>query len=198
MADCANHTRVARYPDYPVLKVKMARITARKRKTDFSGGVPRVTREPGIVSLPPQRSNIQRRAEDRRRNPTRAERQLEHILNGLNGGVLRGRFKREHAISGKWIVDFFFPEIRLAIEVDGPVHLTKEQQIRDREKDADCKRFDVTVLRLRNKEVLGNRRELVERLRVGWRRARGRENRIIGKVLFRRAGRVMVAPHAGG
>ena len=58
----------------------------------------------------------------RRADPTRAEAELQRILNSLNGGVLRGKFKREHVVSGKWIVDFFFPEVRLAIEVDGSVH----------------------------------------------------------------------------
>jgi very-short-patch-repair endonuclease len=77
---------------------------------------------------------------------------------------------REHVASGKWIVDFFFPEIRLAIEVDGSTHNSQAQQAKDRQKDADCKRFDITVLRLRNAEIFGNRDRLTEKLR--WRRGK--------------------------
>ena len=66
-----------------------------------------------------------------RRRPTGAEREFRNFLNGLNNGVLRGKFKEQHIVSGKWIVDFFFPEIRLAIEIDGSVHRTAKQQSRD-------------------------------------------------------------------
>ena len=101
-------------------------------------------------------------------------------MNRLNDGVLRGRFRREHVISGKWIVDFYFPEIRLAIEVDGSVHLTKEQSDRDRLKDSDCARFDISMLRITNREVFGDRKALIEKLRDGWKTALKRENKIIG------------------
>lgn len=127
-----------------------------------------------------KRSRVLDFADWRRRNPTPAEAELSRILCGLNGGVLRGKFTREHVVSGKWIVDFFFPEIRLAIEVDGSIHLVEQQLKRDRLKDADCKRFDITVLRLTNRDVAGNRESLVAKLRVGWRRALQRKNRVIG------------------
>src|ERR1700692_3618839 len=72
-----------------------------------------------------RKSYILTNSEKRRANPTRAEAELERVLNSLNDGVLRGKFRREHVVSGKWIVDFFFPEIRLAIEVDGSLHNTR-------------------------------------------------------------------------
>lgn len=93
---------------------------------------------------------------------------------------MRGRFKREHVISGRWIVDFFFPEIRLAIEVDGSIHLTDDQIERDRLKEADCSRLDITMLRLTNREIYGDRGALIRKLRAGWRLALDRENRVIG------------------
>ena len=138
---------------------------------------------PGVVYEEPifvgsySKSHIVKNTEKRRANPTKAEAKLRSILNSLNGGVLRGKFKREHVVSGKWIVDFFFPEIRLAIEVDGSVHNTQVQRGKDRKKDADCKRFDITVLRLRNADIFGDRDRLVEKFREGWRAAKSRENR---------------------
>lgn len=116
-----------------------------------------------------------------RRRPTPAERRLSWILNSLNRGVLKGRFRKQHVVSGRWIVDFFFPEIRLAIEVDGSFHLSEERRALDREKEQDCARFDITLLRLKNAEVFGDRERLIERLRDGWRTALRRENKIIGK-----------------
>jgi hypothetical protein len=47
-------------------------------------------------------------------------------------------------------------------------------------KDSDCRRFDITVLRLRNAEIFGDRDWLIKKLRAGWREAKDRENRIIG------------------
>lgn len=128
-----------------------------------------------------QRSHIEKYADYRRANPTPAESEFERFLNQLNGGVLRGKFVREHVISGKWIVDFFLPDIRLAVEIDGSIHLTGIQKKKDMIKDADAKRFDITVLRLKNSEVAGNKERLTAKLRDAWRSALKRENRIVGK-----------------
>lgn len=153
----------------------------RRNRTPWSGvGYPTVVGEAQFSAGARPRSHIHWFADRRRRNPTPAERALGEVLNHLNNGVLRGRFRREHAVSGKWIVDFFFPEIRLAIEVDGSVHLRRDQQKRDRLKDADCARFDVTVLRLRNHEVFGSRERLIRKLRDAWLKAKRRRNHIVG------------------
>jgi very-short-patch-repair endonuclease len=119
-----------------------------------------------------------------RRHPTRAERRFLEILNSLNRGVLRGRFRTQHAISGRWIVDFFFPQIRLAVEVDGSVHRGDEQRVLDLEKEQDCARFDITLLRITNADVFGDRELLVCKLRDGWRMALKRENKLIGKEYY--------------
>ena len=129
--------------------------------------LPSVLGESLLLRESPRRSRIVEIADRRRKNPTPAEDALRRILNRLNGGVLKGKFRREYAISGRWIVDFYFPEKRLAIEVDGSVHLTEEQQSRDRLKNADCVRFDITMLRVTNREVFGDRKALIEKLRVG-------------------------------
>ena len=78
-------------------------------------------------------------------------------------------------------MDFFFPEVRLAIELDGGHHGRGEQAERDRIKEKDCRRFDITLVRFTNAEVFGNRTALVERLRKAWATARARENVIVGK-----------------
>jgi very-short-patch-repair endonuclease len=146
------------------------------------GRVPHVIGE--LISVrsdrPIHKSHILTFSAKRRANPTGAEAELQRVLNSLNGGALRGKFKREHIVSGKWIVDFFFPEIRLAIEVDGSAHNTQVQRLKDLKKDSDCRRFDITVLRLRNAEIFGDRDWLIKKLRAGWREAKDRENRIIG------------------
>lgn len=127
------------------------------------------------------KSRILTFAEQNVRRPTPAEIEFAAILDGLAGGALLGKYRCQHVISGRWIVDFFFPEIRLAVEIDGSIHGTDEQQRKDHLKDADCNRFDITMVRITNAEVAGDRGRLVSKLREGWRRARDRENMIIGK-----------------
>lgn len=142
--------------------------------------IARLVGEPPILTESWNASRISGFANQCRDNPTPAEAELNKILMGLKDGVLRGKFIRQHAISGKWIVDFFFPDIRLAIEVDGSIHRTENQSKRDRLKDADCAEYDITMLRITNSEVFGDRNKLVEKLRSGWRMALLRENKIIG------------------
>ena len=145
--------------------------------------VPRVVGEPLPFAESPKRSYIEENADKNRNNPTPAEEKLEKFLNEHKGGRLRGKFEREYVISGKWIVDFFFPENRLAIEVDGSIHQTAKQKELDRQKDEDCARFDITMLRINNREIDGDRGKLIEKLRSAWLEAKNRKNQIIGIVV---------------
>jgi len=109
----------------------------------------------------------QRRASKRKKSYTPAEKRLEQILNSLGGGALRGKFYREWAY-GRWIVDFFFWENRLCIEVDGPYHRTPHQIRRDALKTSDLERAEITLLRLTNEEILGEQELLVNKLRKAY------------------------------
>jgi very-short-patch-repair endonuclease len=122
-------------------------------------------------SAPPDGAALQRIAEARREAPTRAERTLEAILNGLNGGALEGEFRREW-VCGEWIVDFYFPGVRLGIEVDGGYHRSTPQISRDLHKSAALEAAGITLVRLTNEEVFGDRERLVAKLRRAWRAAR--------------------------
>lgn len=142
---------------------------------------PRVVGESGYGELRYPKCTIRRYADRMRRSPTPSEQRFSKILNSLNRGVLRGQFIRQFPVSGEYIVDVFFPKLRLAIEIDGSIHDEYLQRIRDEAKDKYCARIDITVLRLSNDEVWGDHERLVERLRDGWRAALRRENRIIGR-----------------
>jgi very-short-patch-repair endonuclease len=68
-------------------------------------------------------------------------------------------------------VDFYFPEVRLAIEVDGAYHRSTFQLGWDLFKATELEVAGVTLLRLTNLEVLGDRQRLVRKLRCAWRTA---------------------------
>ena len=114
-------------------------------------------------------------AELRQIKSTAAEAELERILKTLGDGALAGEFRREWPI-GRWLVDFYFPDIRLAIEVDGGYHRAQTRWRKDLHKSAELDALGITVLRLNNNEVFGTRTLLVGRLREAWLHARRASN----------------------
>ena len=127
----------------------------------------------------PDAETLELLAAERREHPTRAERTLAAILNEVNGGALEGRFRREWVCGGRWIVDFYFPEVRLGVEVDGGYHRSTFQLGWDLFKTAELESAGLTLLRLTNQEVLGDRARLLAKLRQAWRAAleNGRKTR---------------------
>ena len=107
------------------------------------------------------------------REPTAAEAELERIFNILGGGALAGEFVREWPL-GNWFIDFYFPAVKLAIEVDGGYHRAPLQWRRDLHKAAELDAEGITLLRLTNAEVFGERQHLIEKLRAAWRVAQTR------------------------
>jgi very-short-patch-repair endonuclease len=93
-----------------------------------------------------------------RKNQTASEKQL---WKRIRGRQLEGfKFLRQHPViydrNGNdlniFIPDFYCPRARLAIEVDGGIHNTRQDQDRRREKMLTD--MDITVLRLKNDELI--------------------------------------------
>ena len=103
------------------------------------------------------------RARKLRRNAT----DVEAIMwSKLRGGRLDGLgFRRQHA-AGPYTLDFFCPEIRLAIELDGGQHGEEPQQRSDHERTAWLRSRGVTVLRFWNNDVTQNLRGVLERIKT--------------------------------
>ena len=86
-------------------------------------------------------------AREQRRQPTAGERLLwEH----LRDGALGPKFRRQHPL-GDFVLDFYCPEAKLAVEVDGPSHA--ERPGYDAWRDAQLARRGVRVLRLPEAQV---------------------------------------------
>lgn len=100
---------------------------------------------------------IQPAVRELRNEPTLAEKTLwEHIRKNKVGGY---KFRRQHPIN-RFIVDFYCPEARLAIELDGPIH--DQQQGYDQARQEHLERLGVRVLRFKNDDVLENVQGAVE------------------------------------
>jgi very-short-patch-repair endonuclease len=63
---------------------------------------------------------------------------------------------RKQVPFGPYIVDFFCVAKRIAVELDGDQHFTKEAREYDAARDEYLRSHDITVLRLRNRELRTN------------------------------------------
>jgi very-short-patch-repair endonuclease len=71
----------------------------------------------------------------------------------LQKSQLEGRkFRRQHSV-GCYILDFYCPAERLAIELDGEVHAHADAQRYDEERDLFLNHFGIYVVRFENKLV---------------------------------------------
>ncbi len=97
------------------------------------------------------------RAREMRRNPTQAEDALWKVLRKKN---LDGyKFRKQHPM-GNYIVDFYCPEKKLVIEVDGGQHSEQEEQ--DAERSRYLESRGCHVIRFWNNEVLKNMDGVIE------------------------------------
>ncbi|NJM48782.1 MAG: endonuclease domain-containing protein [Alkalinema sp. RU_4_3] len=94
-------------------------------------------------------SNVQKAARSLRDNMTPAEELLWSALR--NKQLLGLRFRRQHAV-GNFILDFYCPAYKLAIEVDGSVH--DDRQTEDAVRTQKLEQHNYQVLRFHNEEIL--------------------------------------------
>ncbi len=95
--------------------------------------------------------NLNTEAKRMRRIPTPAEKALWERLRNRN--VLGLKFRRQHPID-RFIVDFCCPELRLVVEVDGPIHdFSKEE---DTQRQKRLEELNMSIIRFPNERVFKN------------------------------------------
>ena len=104
---------------------------------------------------------IQHRASKLRKEMTPAEQRLWQVLRGNQLDGLY--FRRQHAV-GVYIVDFFCAKEKLAIEIDGDVHLGQEAYDKERTRWLEEEK-GYKVIRFTNDEVLKNINKVIEAIR---------------------------------
>ncbi len=87
-----------------------------------------------------------------RNNMTEPEKRLWGILRNHQLGV---KFRRQHGI-GHYIVDFYCPELKLIIEVDGESHFSEDAQAYDKIRDKFMLELGLTTIRITNTEIMQN------------------------------------------
>jgi very-short-patch-repair endonuclease len=101
------------------------------------------------------------RRKELRNNATPAEQQLWRILKSRN---LDGhKFRRQHSV-GPYILDFYCPARKLAIELDGDTHFTNEAEDYDKNRTSYLNSMGITVLRFLNTDVFHNLEGVAEKI----------------------------------
>ncbi len=88
-----------------------------------------------------------------RRNETKTEKILWSYLRNKNFQDFK--FYRQYSV-GNYILDFYCPKKKLAIELDGGHHAEKENKEYDKERTLFLNDLNIKVLRFWNNEVLNN------------------------------------------
>jgi len=101
------------------------------------------------------------RARDMRHVPTSSEELLWQTLRACQLGVV---FRRQVPLLGRFIADFYAPERRLVIEVDGGYHGQRARA--DKRREAVLRRAGYRVLRIRNELVLNELPAALEMVRA--------------------------------
>ena len=83
----------------------------------------------------------------------------------LRGKRLEGcKFRRQYSI-GPYIVDFYSPQLRLAIEIDGESHFVDGALQRDQVRQAFIESAGVTVLRFTNQDIYDRLEGVIDKIR---------------------------------
>lgn len=65
------------------------------------------------------------------------------------------RFLRQFSVDN-YVIDFYCPSLKLALEIDGEVHLTKGVKERDEIREYHIAKYGIQFLRITNEELQSN------------------------------------------
>ena len=109
--------------------------------------------EPGAEDRPaavPQRLDTIRKARKLRRDMSLPEVLLWRLLRQKPSGI---KFRRQHP-AGPYILDFYAPEAKLGIEIDGMAHDMGDRPERDARRDVWLKDQGFAIVRISARDVL--------------------------------------------
>jgi very-short-patch-repair endonuclease len=96
-----------------------------------------------------------------RNNPTKSEVKLWQLLRKKQ--IMGYKFRRQYGLDA-YVVGFYCPNLKLAIEIDGRIHLLKEMKMADSERQEYIEQFEISFLRFTNDEVLYEIENVISRI----------------------------------
>lgn len=73
------------------------------------------------------------------------------------------KFRRQYPID-RYILDFYAPEYRLAIEADGGQHYSAQGEEKDKKREQKLNRYGVKILRFSDNEILKSSENVLEEI----------------------------------
>jgi very-short-patch-repair endonuclease len=70
-----------------------------------------------------------------------------------NRKLANTKFRRQHPIE-RFIVDFYCPEKKLVIELDGGIHEDSDQKEYDIGRSAEIEKYDIKIIRFKNEDII--------------------------------------------
>ena len=108
---------------------------------------------------------------ERRKHLRFSQTKTEYVLwQDLRRSGLGYKFRRQFQI-GRYIVDFYCHELRLIIELDGPIHLVQEEYDLHRQRHLESEGF--AVLRFKNEDVFLDKEAVLVQVKLECKRLRG-------------------------
>jgi very-short-patch-repair endonuclease len=106
-------------------------------------------------------AQLKERRRSLRSNMPRAEILIWSKLKNKQLGGLK--FRRQHSM-GPYILDFYCPAFRFAIEIDGDTHAGEEEERKDRIRQRYIESLGVQFIRFSNSEVIENIEGVLEKI----------------------------------
>ncbi|MBL4753114.1 MAG: endonuclease domain-containing protein [Flavobacteriales bacterium] len=95
------------------------------------------------------KKELKQHRKDLRNHLTPAEAELWTYLKHTKLGQ---KFRRQHSV-GYYILDFYCPQSKLCVELDGAHHFTPESQRYDERRSRCLEKFGIRVIRFENEDV---------------------------------------------
>ena len=108
------------------------------------------------------RNNQKQQRKDLRNNMTPAEIILWSKLK--NRQMMGYKFRRQYGV-GRYIIDFYCPKLRLAIEVDGNIHDLELIIEKDNSRQKYIQSFRIKIKRYTNNDIINNLNGVLKNLR---------------------------------
>jgi very-short-patch-repair endonuclease len=80
-----------------------------------------------------------------------------------NRQLLDYKFKRQYSVD-HFVIDFYCPELKLAVEIDGASHNDSEQQKKDISRQKYLETFNIKFVRIKDDELTGNPNKAFKKL----------------------------------
>ena len=108
-----------------------------------------------------QNPKLKRLRQKLRNNTTDAERKLWSMIRKKE--IMNFKFTRQYGV-GKYILDFYCPTLRLALELDGSQHMEAKNAMYDEQRAKFLNFHNIKIIRFYDNEVFKNPEKVLERI----------------------------------